>query len=55
MFIIIYKFYRTNGSQQNKKKKKLKLLTNKEINDSLKPENYLGATEKIVDKVIKIL
>jgi len=35
--------------------KKLKLLTDKEINDSLKPENYLGATEKIVDKVIKRL
>lgn len=33
--------------------KKLKLLTDTEINNSLKPENYLGATEKIVDKVIK--
>jgi adenylosuccinate lyase len=33
--------------------KKLKLLTEAEINNSLKPENYLGATEKIVDKVIK--
>jgi len=33
--------------------KKLKLLSEKEINDSLKPENYLGATEKIIDKVVK--
>ena len=33
--------------------KKLKLLTETEINNALKPENYLGATEKIVDKVIK--
>jgi adenylosuccinate lyase len=31
--------------------KKLKLLTETEINNALKPENYLGATEKIVDKV----
>lgn len=35
--------------------KKLKLLTEKEINDALKPENYLGATDKIIDKVIKRL
>ncbi len=35
--------------------KKLKILTEKEINDSLKPENYLGATEKIVDRVVKRL
>ena len=35
--------------------KKLKLLSDKEINDALKPENYLGATEKIIDKVIKKL
>ena len=35
--------------------KKLKLLTDKEINDSLKPENYLGATEKIIDRVVKRL
>ncbi|KYK20832.1 adenylosuccinate lyase [Thermoplasmatales archaeon SG8-52-4] len=33
--------------------KKLKLLTDNEINNSLKPENYLGATEKIIDRVIK--
>ncbi len=33
--------------------KKLKLLSREEINDALKPENYLGAAEKIVDKVIK--
>ena len=35
--------------------KKFKLLTDKEINDALKPENYLGASEKIIDKVIKKL
>lgn len=35
--------------------KKLKLLTEKEINDALKPENYLGATEKIIDNVVKKL
>ena len=34
---------------------KLKLLTEKEIDYALKPENYLGATEKIVDKVVKRL
>ena len=33
--------------------KKLKLLSDKEINYALKPENYLGATEKIIDRVIK--
>ncbi len=33
--------------------KELKLLTGKEINDALKLENYLGAAEKIVDKVVK--
>ena len=37
-------------TQENKN---LKLLSDKEINDSLKPENYLGATEKIIDKVVK--
>lgn len=35
--------------------KRLKLLTEKEINEALKPENYLGSTEKIIDKVIKKL
>jgi len=35
--------------------KKLKLLTEKDINYALKPENYLGATEKIIDRVIKRL
>ena len=35
--------------------KKLKLLTDKEIDYALRPENYLGATEKIVDKVVKKL
>jgi len=33
--------------------KKNKLLTEKEINEALKPENYLGAAEKTVEKVIK--
>jgi adenylosuccinate lyase len=33
--------------------KKIKLLTETEINNALKPENYLGATEKIIDRVIK--
>ncbi len=35
--------------------KKLKILTEKEINEALKPENYLGETVKIIDKVIKKL
>ena len=35
--------------------KKLKLLTDKEIDPALKPENYLGATEKLIDKVTKKL
>ncbi len=35
--------------------KKLKLLTEKEINYALKPENYLGATEQIIGRVIKKL
>ncbi|KYK33189.1 MAG: adenylosuccinate lyase [Thermoplasmatales archaeon SG8-52-3] len=35
--------------------KKIKILTEKEIDYSLKPENYLGATEKIIDRVIKRL
>jgi adenylosuccinate lyase len=35
--------------------KKLKILSEKEINEALKPENYLGETEKIIDKVIKKL
>jgi adenylosuccinate lyase len=35
--------------------KKIKLLSEKEINDALKPENYLGATDKLIDKVIKKL
>jgi len=33
--------------------KKLKLLTGKEINDALNPENYLGATDKIIDCIIR--
>jgi len=35
--------------------KKLKLLTKKEIDYSLNSESYLGATEKIIDRVIKRL
>ena len=35
--------------------KRLKLLTEKEIDNALKPENYLGATEEIIEKVIKKL
>ena len=35
--------------------KKLKLLSEKEINNALKPENYLGVTDKIIDRVIKKL
>jgi len=36
--------------EQNKK-----ILTDKEINDALNPKNYLGASEKIVDRVVKRL
>jgi len=39
-------------TQENKK---LKILTDKDINESLKPENYIGATEKIIEKVVKKL
>ena len=35
--------------------KKLKYLSEAEIDKALKPENYLGETEKIIDKVIKRL
>jgi adenylosuccinate lyase len=35
--------------------KKLKLLSNKEIEYALNPVNYLGSTEKIIDRVIKKL
>ena len=35
--------------------KKLKLLKEKEIDYALKPENYLGVTEEIINKVIKKL
>lgn len=35
--------------------KKLKLLSEKEIDNALKPENYLGVTEQIIDKVVKKL
>ena len=35
--------------------KKLKLLSDKELDDALKPENYLGAAEQIVDRVVKKL
>ena len=32
--------------------KRLKLLSEKEINDALDPRNYLGATEEIIEKVV---
>ncbi|MEA2055363.1 MAG: adenylosuccinate lyase [Candidatus Thermoplasmatota archaeon] len=35
--------------------KKMKLLSEKEINAALNPKNYIGVTEKIIDKVIKKL
>jgi adenylosuccinate lyase len=35
--------------------KKLRLLSEKEINHALKPENYLGVTDKIIDRVVKKL
>ena len=35
--------------------KKLKLLSEKEIDAALNPKNYIGATEKIIDEVIKKL
>jgi len=35
--------------------KKIGLLSEKEIDDALNPENYLGVTYKIVDKVVKKL
>ena len=35
--------------------KKLKLLSEKEIDYSLNPNNYLGVTEKLIDRVIKKL
>ncbi len=51
------------AAQQNKSLKEvfieenntLKLLTDNEIDSALKPENYLGATEEIIEKVIKKL
>ena len=38
--------------QENKKHN---LLTNKEIDYAFKPENYLGSTEKIINRVVKKL
>ena len=35
--------------------KKLKLLSDKEIESALDPINYLGATEKIIDRVVRKL
>jgi adenylosuccinate lyase len=51
------------AAQQNKflkevfieENKSLKALTEKEIDNALKPENYLGATEEIIENVIKKL
>jgi adenylosuccinate lyase len=37
------------------KNKKRKILSDKEIDYSIKPENYLGATDKIIDRVVKRL
>jgi adenylosuccinate lyase len=39
-------------SEENEK---LKFLSKKEISDTLNPENYLGATEKIIDRVVNKL
>ena len=36
-----------------KENKKLKFLSDKEVNDALNPGNYLGAAEKIIDIVVK--
>ncbi len=38
-----------------KENKKIKLLSTKEIDDALNPENYLGETYKIIDRVVKKL
>jgi adenylosuccinate lyase len=35
--------------------KKLKILNNNEIDNALNPDNYLGVTEKIIDRVVKKL
>jgi adenylosuccinate lyase len=35
--------------------KKLRLLSEKEIDYALKPENYLGVTDEIIDRVVKKL
>ncbi|MCK5341838.1 MAG: adenylosuccinate lyase, partial [Candidatus Heimdallarchaeota archaeon] len=35
-----------------KQNKQLKILSNKEIDDALNPENYLGATQQIIKRVI---
>jgi adenylosuccinate lyase len=35
--------------------KKLKILSDKEVNDALNPKNYLGVSEQIVDRVVKKL
>ena len=35
--------------------KKINLLSEKEINDSLNPENYLGHTDELIERVIKKL
>jgi adenylosuccinate lyase len=35
--------------------KRIKILTEKEINDALNPEEYLGVTDKIIERVIKKL
>jgi len=35
--------------------KKMKMLTQKEVDEALNPKNYLGASEQIVDRVVKKL
>jgi adenylosuccinate lyase len=35
-----------------KQNKQLKILSSKEIDDALNPENYLGATQQIIKRVI---
>ena len=48
----------TNGSLTevfSEENKKLNLLSKKEINNALNPENYLGATEKIIERVVNKL
>ena len=38
-----------------KENKKLRILTSKEVEDALNPKNYLGVSEKIIERVLKKL